>query len=136
MTERVLSQEAWIRLGNESRSVLIDVRTPQEWTEIGVPALEAIGKSLLRIAWDPSDAQGFLRKLNVGVPDRTTPLYFICRSGARSQMTAELAAWYGYTTTINVADGFEGPPDATGLRGRISGWQAAGLPIESVSRET
>ena len=34
----------------------------------------------------------------------------------------------GYGQAYNVFDGFEGPPDASGQRGKVDGWKAAGLP--------
>jgi rhodanese-related sulfurtransferase len=57
-----------------------------------------------------------------------TPVYFICRSGARSLAAAQAAAAAGYKSVYNVAEGFEGPPNADGHRGEVAGWKAAGLP--------
>jgi hypothetical protein len=34
----------------------------------------------------------------------------------------------GYSTCLNVADGFEGPLDTQAKRGSAGGWKAAGLP--------
>ncbi|MGD0106056.1 MAG: rhodanese-like domain-containing protein, partial [Rhodopila sp.] len=59
-------------------------------------------------------------------PDHT--LYFICRSGARSMAAAAAAQKAGFPRVFNVADGFEGPPDVQGHRGRTAGWKADGLP--------
>jgi rhodanese-related sulfurtransferase len=55
-------------------------------------------------------------------------LFFICRSGVRSLAAAQAAIEAGFPHAFNVADGFEGPPDAEGHRGRISGWKADELP--------
>ncbi|MBS0242596.1 MAG: rhodanese-like domain-containing protein, partial [Proteobacteria bacterium] len=57
-------------------------------------------------------------------------LYFICRSGARSQRAAEAMLKAGYQRCFNVADGFEGPLDGERHRGRSGGWKARGLPWE------
>ena len=57
-----------------------------------------------------------------------TALYFICRSGARSLAAAQTAQAAGYRKSFNVADGFEGPPDASGHRGTVAGWKAEGMP--------
>ena len=50
------------------------------------------------------------------------------RSGARSAAAAKAMTAAGYSTCLNVADGFEGPLDAQAKRGSAGGWKAAGLP--------
>lgn len=52
----------------------------------------------------------------------------LCRSGVRSHAAAMLAAEAGYRNVYNIIDGFEGPRDQHEQRGRLGGWQAAGLP--------
>ena len=57
-----------------------------------------------------------------------TPIYFICRSGARSLAAAQAAAAAGYKSVYNVADGFEGPPDSEGpswTASRVEGHRTA-----------
>ncbi|MNT71831.1 molybdopterin biosynthesis protein MoeB [compost metagenome] len=53
---------------------------------------------------------------------------FICRSGARSDAAARLAAEAGYAEVYNILEGFEGDRDAEQHRGRVNGWKAHGLP--------
>ena len=60
--------------------------------------------------------------------DQSASIYFLCRSGARSQAAAIALTQAGYTNCFNISDGFEGPLDADGHRGTQSGWKAAGLP--------
>jgi rhodanese-related sulfurtransferase len=60
--------------------------------------------------------------------DKTTPILFLCRSGARSRATAVALAAQGFSQAFNVAGGFEGDPDGERHRGNINGWKAAGLP--------
>ena len=55
-------------------------------------------------------------------------IYFIWRSGVRSLAAAQAAQAAGFPHAYNVADGFEGPPDAEGHRGGTAGWKADGLP--------
>ena len=55
-------------------------------------------------------------------------IYFLCRSGVRSLAAANAAAAAGYPNVHNIADGFEGNPDAQGHRGTQGGWKAEGLP--------
>lgn len=124
--------EAWDLLKADQSAQLIDVRTSPEWTFVGTPDLGAIGKRTALIPWqsypsmqiNPTFAEDIRR---LSVPPEA-PLLFICRSGARSRAAAEMVADAGYRRCYNVADGFEGPVDAEGHRGRRAGWKAAGLP--------
>ena len=59
------------------------------------------------------------------------PLLFICRSGARSMSAAQaLGEKDANRKLINVSDGFEGPKDDGGHRGKVLGWKVANLPWE------
>ncbi len=134
--EDVPVEEVWARLQNNANSVLIDVRTRAEWTFVGLPDLEKIGKRVLTVEWQTSPEN----RIDAAFPERLTKvldaasakkeveLFFVCRSGVRSRMAAEAMANAGYGRCRNVADGFEGPLDATRHRGRVAGWKAAGLP--------
>ena len=128
-------EEVWAHLEEDPGSVLIDVRTRAEWTFVGLPDLEKIGKRVLTVEWQTSPDS----KIDAGFPERLTKvldaagatndseLFFICRSGARSRMAAEAMVGIGYRRCRNVADGFEGPLDASRHRGQLAGWKAAGL---------
>jgi rhodanese-related sulfurtransferase len=115
---------------SETAARLVDVRTRPEWTFTGMPALGE--REVVAIEWQtyPSMqvAADFADRLVAAVPDKSVPLYFMCRSGARSLAAARLAASLGYQHVFNVMNGFEGPPDQDGHRGTVAGWRAAGLP--------
>jgi rhodanese-related sulfurtransferase len=70
----------------------------------------------------------FVATLSSAVADKDTPLLFLCRSGVRSAAAAKAMSAAGYSTCLNVADGFEGPLNADAKRGAAGGWKAAGLP--------
>ena len=55
-------------------------------------------------------------------------IYFLCRSGVRSVAAARAAQAAGFPHAYNIADGFEGPTDGEGHRGKTAGWKAEGLP--------
>lgn len=118
------AQEAWARLQQEPQAVLVDVRTPEEWAQVGMPELESIGKKLVALTWGAGSEAAFLHALEEAVPDKATPLFFICRSGVRSHNAATLAAQAGYQTLTNVVDGFEDK------HGPGTGWKACGLPVK------
>jgi len=128
MVDCISAREGWERLAADKDAVLVDVRMPAEWQSVGLPDLTTLDKNVVALSWDPYDAAGFAQALRGAVPDLATPILFLCRSGVRSQQTAELAAHLGYETSVNIVEGYEGPPDATGQRGRVCGWQFQDLP--------
>jgi rhodanese-related sulfurtransferase len=132
MVEDVPPQAAWEALRSDPQAQLIDVRTDAEWNFVGLPDLVSAGKQAVLIPWQIYPAMAvnpaFTRHLAEAGLTTDHHLYFICRTGGRSMAAARAAQAAGYTAVYNVADGFEGPPDAAGHRGTISGWKAAGLP--------
>jgi len=125
--------DAWKGLSEDKKAILVDVRTQPEWGFVGVPDLRALGKKTGFVCWqvypqmqvDPE----FVAKVEQLVgSDKDAPLYFICRSGARSRSAAQALTAAGYTRCYNVAGGFEGDVDGQGHRGRTNGWKASDLP--------
>jgi rhodanese-related sulfurtransferase len=105
---------------------LIDVRTRPEWDYVG-----HVPNSTL-VEWNRYSDGGrnpdFLAELEAQAPDRDAPIFFLCRSGQRSDGAARVAAAAGYSKAFNVLQGFEGDKDAQGQRGKLGGWRKAGLP--------
>lgn len=132
MIEDIEPGKVWEALKADPSAQLCDVRTDAEWNFVGVPDLHEIGREPILIPWQlyPTMQRNaaFLDHLSQAGLDKETPIYFICRSGARSMAAAQAAAAAGYTHVYNVAEGFEGPPDTEGHRGQVSGWKAEGLP--------
>jgi rhodanese-related sulfurtransferase len=129
-------QQAWDALAADASAQLVDVRTPEEWQSVGAPALAGIGKKaqLLSLKLLPGYLLNprFLDDLAAMLPDRTVPVYFICKSGGRSAQAAAMATELGYQTCYNIAGGFEGDPSAALHTGKASGWKATNLPWEFV----
>jgi rhodanese-related sulfurtransferase len=129
-------EEAWRKLASEKGAALVDVRTAAEWSYVGLPDLSSIGAPLLRVEWqgfpsgaiNPSFVETVDEALRREGSDRSSPIFFLCRSGARSAAAAAAMTAAGYTQCYNVAGGFEGPRDANGHRGTVEGWKAAELP--------
>lgn len=123
---------AWKILSESKDAILIDCRTRAEWNYVGLPDLEMLAKKPALIEWQvfPSMQPNpeFVAALSGALADKEAPLLFICRSGARSAAAAKAMTAAGYSTCLNVADGFEGPLDAQAKRGTAGGWKAAGLP--------
>ena len=132
MVEDVVPKQAYQALASDPDAHLVDVRTDAEWTYVGLPDLHELSKRVLLVQWQsfPNGApnQDFIEELGAAGMTRQHTIYFICRSGARSLAAAELAEQSGYRRVFNVADGFEGPPDGQGHRGRVAGWKSDALP--------
>jgi len=125
-------KEAWDLLAKEPAASLIDVRTDAEWAYVGGPDIAPLGKTAHRVSWQVFPAMAinpaFADQVAKVAPDKTQPILFLCRSGARSRDAAIALTRLGYRRCYNVAEGFEGPMDSGRHRGAVSGWKVSGLP--------
>ncbi len=127
---------AWEQLAAVPEAILVDVRTRAEWTYVGIPDLAGIGKEVLLVAWDefPSGqlVPDFVGRLDAALAGKgagpEAPLFFICRSGARSRNAAIAATAAGHVTCFNVELGFEGRLGPDRHRATAGSWKAEGLP--------
>lgn len=134
--ENVSVQDVWARLKSDPQSVMIDCRTRAEWAYVGLPDLSGIGKQLLTVEWqtfpdnriNPQFVVELASQLDAAGVKKDAEIFFICRSGGRSRMAAQVMTEAGYERCRNVTEGFEGPLDPLRHRGRASGWKVAGLP--------
>lgn len=124
--------DAWTRLKADPNARLVDVRTTAEWNFVGVPDLSPVSREVQLVEWQTYPSMGlnpdFVAQVSAAVPDKNAPLFFLCRSGARSRAAAIAMTQAGYTQAYNVAGGFEGDLDPERHRGKRNGWKAAGLP--------
>ena len=124
------------RLNQSARARLVDVRTAEEWEDVGLPNVEG----LLAVEWltmpmgelNP-DFLGEIERAGVSKDDE---LYVLCRTGPRSIAAANALAAAGYTSVYNVLEGYEGDADVDGYRGTVSGWQYHGLPWHRAEQRT
>ena len=134
--EQVPSRDVWPRLVSNASAQVVDVRTRAEWAFVGVPDLSSIGRDCVRIEWqtfpdsrvNPAFADQLAAALASVGASRDNEIFFLCRSGGRSQLAAQTMASAGYDRCRNVSDGFEGPLDPSRHRGTVAGWKSAGLP--------
>ena len=121
----VTPDEAFAFLNANPDAKLVDVRTRAEWTYVGrLPdAAEIEWQTFPDMTVNPR----FLDELARAVP-RESPLFFICRSGARSHHAAIAAQAAGWGAAFNVLEGFEGDLDDAQKRNRVNGWRFRGLP--------
>jgi rhodanese-related sulfurtransferase len=100
--------------------ILVDIRTPEEWKDTGVPAS---AHAVTMHQQGPAFVAG-LRAAMGG--DATKPLAIICNSGNRtSNIYADLQR-AGFTNLINVAEGVGGGPFGRG-------WLKSGLPLRAAT---
>ncbi len=124
--------DAWSALTSNESTQLVDVRTQAEWSFAGVPSLDSLGKNVKTISWKfyPNFDLNprFVEQLEAAVPDKTAPLYFLCKTGGRSTDAAIAATAAGYTQCYNIEGGFEGDINNNYQRGQVNGWKASRLP--------
>ena len=98
-------------------SVLLDVRTEDEWNTVGKPDTKDLGiKSFfITISQDPSFLENVKKKI-----DKKKQVLVMCAAGGRSIIAANLLANEGYNT-LNISDGFSG-------NGQDPGWKNLKLP--------
>ncbi len=128
----VSPSECWQSLSHQEDAQLVDVRTQPEWMFAGYPDLSPLGKRAVLLSWrlypDYEMNPGFITELASRIPDKETPIYFLCKVGGRSAEAADAMLAQGYTQCFNVKSGFEGEPDEARHRGRVNGWKAEELP--------
>ena len=131
-------KQAWALLESQPSAVLVDVRTRDEWEQIGVPALTELNQDAVFIEWATAFGANpnFLTELvQAGLtPGDGRPVVFLCRSGNRSIGAAIAATQAGFGPSYNVLEGFEGDLDPQGQR-TVNGWRLAGLPTASFTAQ-
>jgi rhodanese-related sulfurtransferase len=114
-------------LQQQPAAVLVDCRTEIEHMYVGHP----VGAE--HVAWQEApdweiDPEFVDKVKRVVKGDLTRPVLLICRSGQRSLDAGEALEAAGFSTVINVLEGFEGPLDDDFHRGTLGGWRHRGLP--------
>jgi len=120
MIKQLTSKEIKDYLKNNPKAILLDVRTQEEWDNIGKPDGDKIGLKtyFLEIRRDAFfDFVQEFKNLNIS---QDKEVLVICASGERSQITAELLSRENYKS-INISDGFMGSQEGVG-------WKNNGLP--------
>ena len=118
---------AFAFLQENPQAVLVDCRTEIEHMYVGHP----VGAE--HVAWQEApdweiDPDFAAKVKRVVKGDVERPVLLICRSGHRSIHAGDALEAAGFTTVINVLEGFEGPLDDDFHRGTLGGWRFRGLP--------
>lgn len=99
--------------------MLVDVRSPQEWQQTGVPA-GGVAETIHSGGGLPAFATALLARLD---GDKSKPVALICARGTRSAYTRQYLEQAGFTNVSDVPEGMAG-----GRHG--AGWQNQGLPVD------
>ena len=122
--------ETWELITIDSQAVMVDVRSQAEMDWVGF--VDLADERYFHIEWNlyPGGTRNpeFLSRLQATVPNKTTAIVFMCRSGVRSHHAATLAKSLGYDKAINILEGFEGDKNENAHRSTVNGWKKHGLP--------
>ena len=117
MINQIKSSEIKKFIESNPDTVLLDVRTENEWNAVGKPNTKDLGIKSFFITI--SQDQSFLDKVKENI-NKKNKVLIICAAGGRSIIAANLLANEGYNT-INISDGFSG-------NAQDPGWKNLGLP--------
>ena len=123
MIKQIKSSEIKSFLTNTKNIELLDVRTQDEWNNVGKPDGEKLGLkthfiTIVRSS-DPAVNKEFIEEVKSAI-DSNKELLVMCKAGGRSMMASELL-FQENINCINISDGFEG-------NGEDHGWKNEGLP--------
>ena len=119
MIKQIASKEVKEHIKNNPQSILLDVRTEEEWNVDGKPDGEKIGLKTYFLTIKDENFINDFKKLGI---NKDTEILTMCMGGVRSQAAAELLIKEEYKCT-NVSDGFLG-------NSASSGWKNSGLPCK------
>ena len=124
MIKQLAAKDIGSYLMAQPNSVLLDVRTKEEWNTIGKPDGGKIGLKTYFLSIQFGNEmifnENFIQEFKNLAINQDKKILIICRSGARSQFAAELLTKENYTC-VNISDGFEGNHENVG-------WKKCNLP--------
>ena len=124
MIKQLASKDIRSYLMAVPNSILLDVRTKEEWDTIGKPDGEKIGLKTYFLSIQFGNErifnENFIQEFKNLKINQDKNILITCRSGARSQFAAELLTKENYTC-VNISDGFEGNQENVG-------WKKCNLP--------
>ena len=120
MIKQITCKELKDHVKNNPKSVLLDVRTQEELNNIGKPDGDKIGLKTYFLEIRRDAFFDFVQEFKNFNINQDKEILVICKSGERSQISAELLSKENYKA-INISDGFMGSKEGVG-------WREIGLP--------
>tara|TARA_B110000285_G_scaffold101909_1_gene115943 strand:- start:290 stop:667 length:378 start_codon:yes stop_codon:yes gene_type:complete len=123
MIKQIKSSEIKKFLIDNKDVELLDVRTQDEWDNVGKPDGEKIGLkthfvTIVRSP-EPSANKNFIEEVKKKI-NLNKELLVICKAGGRSMMASQILSQEDISC-VNISDGYEG-------NGEDLGWKNEGLP--------
>ena len=122
MVKQLISRDIKNYLRTGPKKILLDVRTQEEWDSVGKPDGNKIGLETYFLEIKRDSFFNFVDQFKNFNISQDHEILVICKSGERSQLSAELISRENYKA-INISDGFEGSVEG-------DGWIKSGLPIK------
>ena len=120
MIKQIICKEIKDHLKKNPKSVLLDVRTQEERDNDGKPDGDKIGLKTYFLEIRRDAFFDFVQEFNNLNINQDKEILVICKSGERSQISAELLSKENYKS-INISDGFMGSQEGVG-------WKKCDLP--------
>ena len=119
MIEQIKSSEIKKFIEKNPKTVLLDVRTDDEWNSVGKPISDSLGikNFFITISQDSGFIESVKKEIN-----KENQILVMCAAGGRSAIAADLLQKEGYDV-YNISDGLSG-------NGQDPGWKNSGLPTE------
>ena len=128
MIKQIKSSEIKNFIQENSNTVLLDVRTENEWKTLGKPKAEDLNSKTYFVTvshdlsnWQVPD-QNFIVNVKKKI-GKDKKILVMCAAGGRSMIAANLLENEGYSV-LNVSDGYSG-------NSRDPGWKKSNLPIDN-----
>ena len=122
MIKQMTCKEIKDHVKNNPKSVLLDVRTQEELNNIGKPDGDKIGLKTYFLEIRRDSFFDFVQEFKNFNINQDKEILVICKSGERSQISAELLSRENYKS-INISDGFMGSQEGIG-------WINNSLPVK------
>ena len=122
MVKQLVSKDLKDYLTTGSKKVLLDVRTQAEWDTVGRPDGDKLGLKTYFLEIKRATFFDFIKEFKNFNISKGSEILVICKSGERSQISAELLSRENYKS-VNISDGFEGSQEGVG-------WKNCGLPTQ------
>ena len=128
MIKQIKSSEIKNFIQENSNTVLLDVRTENEWKSLGKPKAEDLNSKTYFVTvshdlsnWQVPD-QNFIVNVKKKI-DKDKKILVMCAAGGRSMIAANLLENEGYSV-LNVSDGYSG-------NSQDPGWKKSNLPVDN-----
>ena len=117
--EPTIGADDAFRMAAAGEITLIDIRSPQEWRQSGVPQ-----GALAITMHNPKGPQAFYEQVLAAIGnDKSKAIAVLCARGNRSNWAQGFLRQAGFTNVLDMSEGMFG-------RGAKPGWLKRGLPVK------